>query len=122
MPCHEKDPLACHAERQRSICGDGCSAVETGRGTQQCHAERQRSICGDGWLGGLPGRRPAAPLPTTNQSRTSVVGRGAADLRPGTKGPPNVFVMALPFAFSCANVATISPTSSTIPVDLPMLA
>src|SRR5579883_1977695 len=69
MACRKKDPLTCHAERQRSICGDGA-------------------------LGGVPGRRPAAPLPTTNQWRPCVVGRGAAGLRPGSRGPPNVFVMA----------------------------
>src|SRR5579884_2265784 len=69
MSCRKKDPLTCHAERQRSIRGDG-------------------------WLAGGPGRRPAAPLPTTQVRDWCVVGRGAAGLRPGTRGPPNVFVMA----------------------------
>src|SRR5579884_822054 len=69
-------------------------ATLSGWSPQTCHAERQRSIWGDGWLAGGPGRRPAAPLPTTNQWRTCVVGRGAAGLSPGSRGPPNVFVMA----------------------------
>ncbi len=59
-----------------------------------CHAERQRSTCGDGWVGWLPGRRPAVPLPTTEVRDWFVVGRGTAGLCPGTRGPPNVFVMA----------------------------
>src|SRR5579883_726872 len=69
MACHDKGPLTCHAERQRSIRGDG-------------------------WLAGGPGRRPAAPLPTTQVRDWFVVGRGAAGLRPGIRGPPNVFVIA----------------------------
>jgi len=32
----------------------------------------------------VPGRRPAAPLPTTQGRHWCVVGRGAAGLRPGT--------------------------------------
>jgi len=34
-----------------------------------------------------PGRRPAAPLPTTAVRAWFVVGRGAAGLRPGTSQP-----------------------------------
>src|SRR5579884_4066777 len=90
MSCHENGPLTCHAERsEASGVGHAASLVTpdaslplsmTCRGHffMAWHAMTNTS-------GGplVPGRRPAAPLPTTNQSRPCVVGRGAAGLRPG---------------------------------------